>query len=319
MQAPSVASTVDKVELHCHIDGLLDGAMVRRLAERGHVLPVPAEAFDRVVPVRSAEAWQHEYAPLVTQCMRAADPLPAMVALHVENLIAQRVLYAEIMVSGLLDPRGQEGPVVDRFRVLRDAVDRASRGAIVVGLLVAVGRGPAARFELQAARILALARHGLIAGVAIAGDERACTIASLGPLLRPMRDAGLGIEIHAGETAGPESVWDALEHGRPDRIGHGVRAFEDERLVGALGERQVHLEICPTSNLRLGVVPDLREHPIARARQLGLSFSVHTDDPGPLGCSMRSELELLERELGFDLADFEKIRASAYAARFAGR
>jgi adenosine deaminase len=156
----------------------------------------------------------------------------------------------------------------------------------------------------------------LISGVAIAGDETACTIRAIAPVLARFKDAGLGIEIHAGEMAGPESVWDAIEHGRPDRIGHGLAAFSDPRLLETLAARNLHLELCPTSNLRLGFATDIRTHPIVRARELGLSFSVNTDDPGPFDCTLTSELELLERELGFTAADFERIRINAEAARF---
>jgi adenosine deaminase len=128
--------------------------------------------------------------------------------------------------------------------------------------------------------------------------------------------AGLGIEIHAGEQAGPESVWDALEHGRPDRLGHGVRAFEDARLVERLCQRGVHLEFCLTSNLCLGVVSALQEHPLGRARALGMSFSISTDDPGPFGCSMESEMKLANETFALAGEDRAQIRKNAWRARF---
>jgi adenosine deaminase len=115
---------------------------------------------------------------------------------------------------------------------------------------------------------------------------------------------------------GPESVRDALQHGSLDRIGHGLWAFDDEALVGELCARKLYLEFCPTSNLILGAVADLRRHPIVRARQLGMDYSVNSDDPVPLGCSLTSEFELLEPELGFVAADFAKIHENAYRSRF---
>jgi adenosine deaminase len=233
----------------------------------------------------------------------------------VRNLVRQGVVYAELMISGLLFGE-QDGAAVERFRAVRQAVDEAAGQEIRVELLACFGRGPLARASAQADRILAVAREGLIAGIALAGDETACTVRSLAPVLDRLRDAGLGIEIHAGEQAGPESVWDALEYGRPQRIGHGVRAFEDQRLLDTLRERDVHLEFCPTSNLRLGVVQDLEHHPIRRAHALGMSFSINTDDPGPFGCTMASEMELCARAFGFTAADRATIRANAWRARF---
>jgi adenosine deaminase len=129
----------------------------------------------------------------------------------------------------------------------------------------------------------------------------------------------MGIEIHAGEFAGPESVRDALEFGVPDRLGHGVAAFRDPALIDLIRERRIHLEFCPTSNLRLGVVPRVEDHPIGRAYELGLEFSINSDDPGPFACSMNSEFELLRDTFHFDEKRFADILQSTRRAAFAGR
>jgi adenosine deaminase len=316
MNESSSAASVEKVELHCHTDGVLDGALVRSLARRGEVFPHDPAALERMLPVASLADWLRDYGPIGEACRQPPERLLPILAVHVENLAAQRVSYAELMVNGLLFPPGDEGEMLELFRRLREQVQAAGGATTAVELLVAVARGPVEKLERQASRILLLARHGLIAGVAIAGDERACTIRSLSHVIGQLRDAGLGIEIHAGEMCGPESVWDALQYGMPDRIGHGVRAFEDEDLVQELCARDLHVEMCPTSNLRLGVVSDLQHHPIARARELGMNYSVNTDDPGPFGCTLTSELELLERELGFTVANLQQIRDNAWRSRF---
>jgi adenosine deaminase len=205
--------------------------------------------------------------------------------------------------------------MVETFHQLSEAAKAGGGDRTEVELLVGIGRGPLERAQRQVERILTLARNELVVGVAIAGDEKACTIESLRDPIAHLRDAGLGIEIHAGERSGPESVWDALSHGQPERIGHGLRAFDDERLLGEIRARDIHLEFCPTSNLCLGAVADIHSHPIARARELGLNFSVNTDDPGPFACTLSSEFALLERELGFSRSDFEQIRANAWRSR----
>jgi adenosine deaminase len=301
------------------LDGVIDGPMIRALAARGVIFPVTPESIDRVIPVRSWADWDRAYSPLAAACMQPPELLVSILRAHVERLVIQKVTYAEIMVSGLLDPMGDEGRVVHRFRALKEAASDAGNGAIAVALLVAIGRGRVERAKRQAQRIEALARHELVVGVAIAGDERACTIESMAPVVHQLRDAGLGIEIHAGEMSGAESVWDALKHGMPDRIGHAVRAFEDEQLVEELLRRDTHIEFCPASNLCLGVVPDIERHPLTRARDLGMNFSVNTDDPGPFGCSMDSEYARLERDLGFTAPDFERIHANAWRSRFTTR
>jgi adenosine deaminase len=302
------------VELHCHADGVVDPAMIRELASQGIELPVDATAVSAVWPVRSTADWVARYQPVVGACLDPPSRRLPLYAAHVRNLVRQGVGYAELMVSGLLSP--DVGVTIERFQAVRRAIDGAAAGRIQVELLACFGRGPAARVSAQADRILALARAELIVGVALAGDETACTVASIASVLDRLRDAGLGIEIHAGEQAGPASVWDALDHGRPDRIGHGVRAFEDQRLIEALRARDVHLEFCPTSNLRLGLVSDIRQLPIAQAHDCGLSFSINTDDPGPFGCTLRSEMALVERCFGFTEEHWTAVRANAWRARF---
>src|SRR5574341_1349384 len=116
--------------------------------------------------------------------------------------------------------------------------------------------------------------------------------------------------------AGPESVWDALENGFPNRIGHGVAIFRDPRLVERFQRDRLHIEMCPTSNVKTGSVARIEDHPVRRALELGLSFSVSTDDPGPFECSLESEYELLAARFGFQERDFEVMRENALNARF---
>jgi adenosine deaminase len=126
----------------------------------------------------------------------------------------------------------------------------------------------------------------------------------------------VGIEIHAGEWCGPESVRDALENGFPHRLGHAVSLFDDPRLPDLAGERGIHLELCPTSNVKTGSIARIEDHPVRRALDLGLSFSINTDDPGAFECSVASEYELVSRVFGFTDDDFRRVFDNSLAARF---
>jgi adenosine deaminase len=114
-------------------------------------------------------------------------------------------------------------------------------------------------------------------------------------------------------------VRDALRYGAPDRLGHAVAAFSDDAVLAEIAERGIHLEFCPSSNLALGAVRRLDEHPIARAHALGLSFSINTDDPGAFACSMTSEFERVADTFGFGAADFDRIYENTMKAAFADR
>ncbi len=306
---------IPKVELHCHLDGLVDPPMLRELQAQGVRLPILPETLQAAYPVQSFDDF--------IQWGRAADPLEGdldrfkpLLALHLGRLKSQNVVYTEIMIASSEIPRDKQ-ELVGRVRDFRNWVDQQEAGAIQVEFLAAFGRNrtPEA-VEERADRILMLYEANLIVGVALAGPERGHPVKPFRRTFARFREAGMGIEIHAGEWCGPESVWDALEYGFPNRIGHGVAVFDDPKLVRYCQDRRMHIEMCPTSNVKTGSVRCIEEHPIRLARDLDLSFSINTDDPGAFECSMASECELLARTFGFQEADFRKIAVSSLNARF---
>jgi adenosine deaminase len=130
------------------------------------------------------------------------------------------------------------------------------------------------------------------------------------------REAGLRITAHAGEWGGPESVREAIDDLRAERVGHGVRAIENLSLVDELAARGTVLEVCPGSNVSLGVYPDWSAHPIAKLRARGVKVTVSTDDPPFFHTSMVNEYEQLNRAFGWDQADFAALNQTAIDAAF---
>jgi adenosine deaminase len=134
-----------------------------------------------------------------------------------------------------------------------------------------------------------------------------------GPAFRSLRDAGLSLTIHAGEAAGPQSVWDALELG-PRRIGHGVRSAEDPRLLEYLAASEVTLEVAITSNVQTGAAPSRAGHQLAALTAAGVRVALCTDNPTVSGTRLTREYELAA-----DLVDapaLDRIRRDTLAARF---
>lgn len=305
--------TLPKAELHCHLDGVLDAAMVRELAAEGVVLPLEAEELAAVSPVRdfaSFMAWFAVQAPLSKQFALYQH----IAGKHVERLKAQRVVYTELFIPSLsLDVV----EALDQLHALRAVVNVREGGVIQVEFMNAWSRDRSLeRVEPIATRNIGLFEAGLLCGVALAGPERGYPVSRLARVFDRYHEAGVPVEIHAGEWCGPESVWDALEHGHPRRIGHGTHALEDPRLVETLIERGIHVEMCPTSNVCTDSVASLGEHPIRRAFDLGLDLSVNSDDPGAFGCSTASEYALLADHFGFTPDELRRLTINAIRARF---
>lgn len=304
-----------KVELHCHLDGIPHPDMLRRLEHDGVRLAMSGDALTEFYPVRNFDdfvRWFQGIKPLEGDL----DTFRPLLALHIERLKAENVIYAEIMIAGSEIPH-DKAELVGRMRAFREWVTEKENDEIQVEFLVAFGRNRTLeRVNEIADRILMLYEVGLVVGVVLAGPEKGYPVRPLHRTFARFREAGLGIEIHAGEWCGPESVWDALEYGFPNRIGHGIAIFEDSTLLRRFQEDRMHIEMCPTSNLKTGGVRSIEDHPIQRARELGLSFSINTDDPGAFECTMSSEYKLLADVFGFTAADFGRVLANSLAARF---
>jgi adenosine deaminase len=235
---------------------------------------------------------------------------------QIESLIAQNVVYAELMLSPTMFA-GERSALLKAFHQWREWTFEMEKTAIQVEFLLAIPRtlSPEA-LERDTALCIELKRENLIVGVALVGMESGASIRRFAGSLRRCRDAGLGIELHAGEHAGPECVWEALEHGVPHRLGHAISAFQDSSLLERLQSTGIHIEFCPTSNLRTGAVSDMTHHPIEVAKKLGLNFSINTDDPGAFDCSMTTEYRHAVENFGFTSEDFRQVFRDSLAARF---
>jgi adenosine deaminase len=121
------------------------------------------------------------------------------------------------------------------------------------------------------------------------------------------RAEGLHSIPHAGETGGPESVWSAIRLLGAERIGHGVRSIEDPALVEYLREHAIPLEVCPTSNIRLGLFPSIDQHPLRFLHDSGVPVTVNSDDPPLFNTTLNNEVSLLAEPFGFDVPTVDEI------------
>ena len=151
-------------------------------------------------------------------------------------------------------------------------------------------------------------------GFGLGGPEIGIERAAFAGPFAAARDAGLRSLPHAGETTGPATVWSALRDLGAERIGHGIGAVDDPALVGYLAEHRIPLEVCPTSNLRTGAVPELAAHPLPRLLRAGVPVTLNTDDPGMFGCDLIGEYRLAHDVLGLTRAELLTVTRTALDA-----
>ena len=211
-----------------------------------------------------------------------------------ERLESEGVTYAEVILSaGVVLWKEQNLPAV-YDALLRESARSRITVRWIFDAIRQFGPEPAKPvFDLAAERV----GEGVIA-IGLGGDEERGPARLFADLYREARDRGLRLTCHAGEMAGPASVWDALEIGS-ERIGHGIRAIEDPALVAHLAAKNIPLEVCITSNLRTGAVASLAAHPVRQLYDAGVPIILNSDDPALFGCTLTSEYALAAREFGF--------------------
>ena len=307
-----------KAELHCHIDGVIGPSLLDDLDTRGITHRISRRELERLWPTGTLDTWVEYLSLLDSHIQNNGRFLLEVLRSYVTGLKRDGVVYSEMFLSSFLQQYRDLEQQMDLFGECRRVADELEVGGLQIELLICIGRTPdAAKFARKAERALMAYERGFVVGVAVGGEEDAMTIRDQRDWFDEFHRQDRGVEIHAGEWRGPSSVWDALEYGRPQRLGHGLAAFHDEALLKYIKDRGVHLEFCPTSNIVLTDLPALELHPMQRALDEGISFSLNTYDPGPLGITMGSEFQLVADTFSWGQAEFDLIRQRSLDASFA--
>jgi adenosine deaminase len=305
-----------KIELHLHLEGAAPPAFVRGLAaeKRADIGGI----FDSSGHYAFTDFWHFlKVYEAATSVLSTPDDYARLTRAVLEESAASGVVYSETFLSpdfcGGRDP-GAWREYLLAIREAADAVERAG-GPILRGIVTCIRHfGPDKARET--ARCAAETAGDWIVGFGIAGDERAGRPRDFSWAFDCAREAGLRLTAHAGEWGGPDSVRDALAAFRPERIGHGVRAIEDLALVDELAERGTVLEVCPGSNVALGLYPSWRHHPIAELDRRGVRVTVSTDDPPFFHTTMQREFDRLHDAFDWDDAQFARLNRTALDAAF---
>lgn len=311
--------SLPKAELHCHLLGVIHLNLLRQLVLEKKTVLVKPEVLNSLSEIGDKTTFKEWINVLKPYQQASWEVYLPILAFHINSLIRQHVVYTEIMISPLMFPEDLPG-FMGAFKEFRSWVNELEAGVIQVEFIMVMPRTLSdEKIAKNTHDYIALNQLGLIVGVAIVGIEDGNSIRRFSRHLLSCKENGLGIEIHAGEHAGPEAVREALDFGFANRIGHGITLFKDEHLISRVIEERIHLEFCLTSNMKCGCINHFSEHPLPIAKKNKINFSISTDDPGLFDCSLVGEYKILETHFGFRKTDFEALFVSTMEARFQPR
>ena len=302
---------IPKAELHVHLKGampvevftdLLNRYVNQGVLESIHARWLPSlQSYDNIRPFLSPRRWsvgevsrlfrydsfdQFLYTWLFTSYFfRDVSDFRTLVTGVIERLRAQNVVYAEMSIA----PRQYLQWGITLEELVACLEQGAASPGIRVRWILGMSRDSGVEDGLDLLSQVIELRAPSIVGITLGGSEHRHPPAQFAPVYDLAREHGLRRSVHAGEAAGPDSIWDALRILGAERIGHGVRAIEDEALVRYIAEQDIGLEVCPTSNICTGIYPSLAEHPVKALHDAGVPVTINTDDPTFFGTTLAEE------------------------------
>jgi adenosine deaminase len=294
-----------KAEVHVHLEGCIPD----------DVLPASARAMG---PVRDLAGL---LAHLDRACAHVVEPdqLATIARSLATRAARDGVGYTDAIVNPTHWPawRGRLGALVDALD--GGFTEAEADGLPPTALCISVKRSQSAAEAVDLVEQVVALGHPRVVALSIDGDEAATgrTGARFAAAFRLAAERGLHRCVHAGESSGPEGVRDALDHLLAERIDHGVRAVEDPDLVRELADRRIPLDVCPTSNVVLGLAASYADHPVERLRRAGVAVSLNTDDPLLFGCDVVGEYHRCTTTFGWTHAVVATVARTSITASFA--
>lgn len=305
-----------KVELHLHLEGAAPPKFIKGLAAEKR-LDIGG-IFDEQGAYRYGDFWEFikVYEAACTALQSPMDFYRLTLAV-LEESAKSGVVYTEAFLSP--DFCGGRDLIAWReyLAAIAEAAGVARRdfGIEMRGIVTCIRHfGPEKARQTVACAVET--KGDFITGFGIAGDELIGKPKDFLWSFDAAREAGLRLTAHAGEWGGPSSVRDAIHDLGVERIGHGVRAIEDLALIDEIAEKGIVLEVCPGSNVALGIYPDFRAHPIGQMFDREVKVTISTDDPPYFHTTMEREYEMLHRAFDWDKGVFDKIARTSLDAAF---
>ena len=312
--APSLSiRQLPKAELHLHLEGAIEPATLLELRKR-HGKNSTIKEVEQLYRYDDFTGFLMAF-KTVTEDLQNPEDFELITYRLMENLKTQGVLHAEVYVAvGVNLWRNQNFEAI--FEGLEKGHERGERdfGVSLLWIFDAVRQ-----FGADAARKVfehAVRYHDRnVVGIGIGGDEQKGPPEMFRDAYAYASDHGLRLTAHAGESTNAESIWGALNL-RAERIGHGLKAYQDPELIEELATRQIPIEICITSNLRTGCCHSLAEHPVRNYFDQGLMITLNSDDPAMFATSLTNEYQLAQTAFAFTDEHLRELARNSFEASF---
>ena len=306
-----------KAELHCHIEGAAAPELVLRQAQK--------YGRDASPYIRDGAFVWHDFTSFLAaydfcaDLFRTEEDYARLAEHYLTTLARDGAIYSEIFVS---PDHAEKAGLSPRAYVdgLGEGIRRANAKTGIEARMIVTGiRHAGVEAVERAARFAARCGYRLVSGFGLAGDERIGDFEDFVRAFEIAREAGLGLTAHAGELTGWETVQAALDHIRPARIGHGVRAIENPDLVRRIAGEGVVLECCPGSNVALGIYESFADHPFPALKAAGCKVTLNSDDPPYFRTSLKREYDIAAEHFSMNEKALVAVTRTAIEAAFVDR
>ncbi|MEI6411566.1 MAG: adenosine deaminase [Bacteroidota bacterium] len=307
-------ATFPKIELHLHLDCSLSYDVVHLLD------PAVTESEYRQSFVAPAKCT--DLADFITRAlkgialMQTREQLRLVTLDLIRQLAYDHVIYAEIRFAPLEHLHQGLTPFEVVSAVNEAVMEGVAQTGVEVGIIICTLRHYTEAQSMETVQLLDQFQNTRVVGFDIAADEAGFPIDAHLRAFTYAREKGYHCTAHAGEAKGPESVWETLQHFHPARIGHGVRSYEDPALMEWLKKQNIHLEVCPTSNVQTNIFDTIEHHNVDQIYRSGVSMSINTDARTISDVTLGSEYQTLERVFAWTKAHFLKCNLEAVEHAF---
>ncbi|MFY9844294.1 MAG: adenosine deaminase [Terriglobales bacterium] len=306
--------SLPKAELHLHLEGSIEPSTLLELRQRHGMAGASLAEVEQLYNCADFKSFLSAFKD-VTGHLRTPEDYELITYRLMERLKAQNVLHAEVIVSvGVCLWRKQDFAQI--FEGLERGRERGEKdfGISLLWIFDAIRQFGAEK--AQSVLDLAIHLHDRnVVAFGIGGDELAGPPEWFAGVYGRAAEHGLHLTAHAGESAGPESIWGALNL-KAERIGHGLTAEKDPELIEELAERQIPIEISVTSNLRTGCCAEIMQHPVRRYFDEGLMLTLNSDDPAMFRTSLVEEYALVQETFGFTDEHLREFARNSFEASF---